>query len=92
MIFTVRFFEPDDLVAALPAIRELGGTPSEPAPGSTVITVSFDPATREHRGPGRATRARCTACESVEPYALRQLRNDVAAGLMGARRCRTPRG
>ena len=43
-IFSVRFFEADDLVAALPAIRDLGGTPGEVAAGSTVTTVSFDPA------------------------------------------------
>ena len=42
-IFSVRFFEADDLVAALPAIRDLGGTPGEVAAGSTVTTVSFEP-------------------------------------------------
>ena len=39
-IFSVRFFQADDLVAALPAIRDLGDIPGEVAAGSTVTTVS----------------------------------------------------
>jgi subtilisin family serine protease len=81
--FTVRFFQPDDLAAALGPIRELGGTPSEPSPGARVITVSFDPQAED------LTRrveqlAALHGVRAVEPYVLRQLRNDVCGGLMAA--------
>ena len=86
-IFSVRFFDSDDLVQALPKIRDLGGTPSDPAPGSTVITVSFE-------SDGVAAKieqvAQLHGVRSVETYALRQLRNDVAAGLMGAKEVLAP--
>jgi len=88
-IFSVRFFEPADLAQALPQIRDLGGTPSDPTPDSTVITVSFDP-------DGVADKvekvARLHGIRSVEPYTLRQLRNDVATGLMGAKEVSNPTG
>ena len=90
-IFSVRFFEPDDLVAALPAIRDLGGTPGEVAAGSTVTTVSFDPADPAI-GAKVAQLVQLHGVRVVEPYALRQLRNDVAAGLMGAREVSNPAG
>jgi serine protease AprX len=90
-IFSVRFFEADDLVAALPAIRDLGGTPGEVAAGSTVTTVSFDPADPAI-GAKVAKLVGLHGVRVVEPYALRQLRNDVAAGLMGAREVSNPAG
>ena len=88
-IFSVRFFEPDDVAQALPQIRDLGGTPSEPTPGSTVLTVSFvgdDVAAKVEQLAG------LHGVRSVEPYTLRQLRNDVAAGLMGAKEVLAPAG
>ena len=90
-IFSVRFFEADDLVAALPVIRDLGGTPGEVAAGSTVTTVSFDPADPAI-GAKVAQLVQLHGVRVVEPYALRQLRNDVAAGLMGAREVSNPAG
>ena len=90
-IFSVRFFEPDDLVAALPAIRDLGGTPGEVTAGSTVTTVSFAPDDPDV-GAKVEQLARLHGVRVVEPYALRQLRNDVAAGLMGAREVSNPAG
>jgi hypothetical protein len=90
-IFSVRFFEADDLSAALPTIRALGGTPGEFTPGSTVVTVSFEP-----DDPDIALKVaqmtRLHGVRAVEPYALRQLRNDVAAGLMGAKEVSNPAG
>ena len=90
-IFSVRFFEADDLIAALPAIRDLGGTPGEVAAGSTVTTVSFEP-----DDPAIAAKvaqlARLHGVRVVEPYTLRQLSNDVAAGLMGAKEVSNPAG
>ncbi len=89
--FTVRFFQPDDLVAALGPIRAIGGTPSEAAPGSIVITVSFDPAAEDLAGQV-ARLAALHGVRSVEPYVLRQLRNNVAPGLMGAQEVQDPSG
>ena len=90
-IFSVRFFEAADLIAALPAIRDLGGTPGEVTAGSTVTTVSFEP-----DDPDIAAKVEQLASlhgvRAVEPYKLRQLRNDVAAGLMGAREVSNPAG
>lgn len=89
--FLVRFFAADDLTAALPAIRSLGGRPSDPAPGSTVITVGFSP-----DDPDLAAKverlAHLHGVRSVEPHVLRQLRNDVAARLMGAQEVHNPSG
>ncbi len=90
-IFSVRFFEADDLVAALPAIRDLGGTPGEVTPGSTVTTVSFAPDDPDI-GAKVEQVARLHGVRVIEPYTLRQLRNDVAAGLMGAREVSNPAG
>ncbi len=77
-IFLVRFFNPEDLEQALPAIRDLGGTPSDPTPDSTVITVGFeqDDATLAAKV---EQLAHLHGVRSVEPHVLRQLRNDVAA-------------
>ncbi len=90
-IFSVRFFEADDLVVALPAIRDLGGMPGEVTPGSTVTTVSFEPDDPDIAAKV-AQLARLHGVRVVEPYALRQLRNDVAAGLMGAKEVSNPAG
>ena len=90
-IFSVRFFEADDLVAALPAIRDLGGIPGEVAAGSTVTTVSFRPDDPDVGGKVEQL-AGLHGVRAVEPYALRQLRNDVAAGLMGAKEVSNPAG
>jgi subtilisin family serine protease len=81
--FTVKFFESDDLEQALPAIRGLGGAPGAHTSGATLITVSFAP-----DQPDLATKveriAHLHGVRSVEAYALRQLYNNVAIGLMGA--------
>jgi len=90
-IFSVRFFEPDDLIAALPAIRDLGGIPGEVTAGSTVTSVSFEP-DDPNIGAKVEQMAKLHGVRVVEPYALRQLRNDVAAGLMGAREVSNPAG
>ena len=90
-IFLVRFFTPEDLVQALPAIRGLGGVPSDPAPGGTVITVGFSPADPELAA--KVDRlAHLHGVRSVEPHVLRQLRNDVAARLMVAQEVHNPSG
>ncbi len=89
--FTVRFFQSDDLEAALSPIQELGGTPSEPTPGGKVITVSFDPAA-ENMASRVEQLAALHGVRSVEPYVLRQLRNDIAAGLMGSQEVQDPTG
>ncbi len=89
--FTVRFFEHDDLLKALPQIRELGGAPSDPTPDSRVITVAFDPALKDP-APVLASLARIHGVRSVEPYILRQLRNNIAGGLMGAAEVQDPSG
>lgn len=89
--FLVRFFDSDSLAQALPAIRGLGGKPSDPASGSTVITVGFDPS-----DPALAAKveqlAHLHGVRSVEPHVLRQLRNDVAARLMAAQEVLAPSG
>ena len=51
--------------------------------GSTVTTVSFEPDDPDIAAKV-AQLARLHGVRVVEPYTLRQLRNDVAAGLMGA--------
>jgi subtilisin family serine protease len=89
--FSVRFFQSEDLVAALAPIREMGGTPSEPTPGGKVITVSFDPHVEELAGRVEQLAA-LHGVRAVEPYVLRQLRNDVCAGLMGAQEVQAPSG
>ena len=91
-IFSVRFFEADDLVAALPAIRDSGRHPRRGGGRQ-----------HGHHGQLRAGRSRTIGAKVeqlarlhgvrvVEPYTLRQLRNDVAAGLMGAREVSNPAG
>ncbi len=89
--FLVRFFEPDDLVQAQAAIRDLGGLPSDPAPGSTVLTVGFTPG-----DPDLASKveqlAHLHGARSVEPHVLRQLHNDVAGRLMNAQEVLDPSG
>lgn len=89
--FLVRFFDPDDLAQAISSIRDLGGKPSDPTPGSTVITVGFEPG-----DPALADKverlAHLHGARSVEPHVLRQLRNDVAARLMGAQEVLAPSG
>lgn len=89
--FSVRFFQPADLQAALPRIRDLGATPSEPPPEAKVITVTFAPGV-EDLGARLEQLAALHGVRSVEPYILRQLRNDVAAGLMGAQEVMDPSG
>ena len=89
--FTVRFFEHDDLLTALPQIRELGGTPSDPTPESSVITVAFDSGLTD-MAPVVASLARLHGVRSVEPYILRQLRNNIAGGLLGAAEVQDPSG
>jgi serine protease AprX len=89
--FTVRFFQPQDLVDALEPIKQMGGAASEPAPGDTVITVSFLPETEDMpRRIGQV--AALHGVRAIEPYMLRQLRNNIAAGLMGAQEVQDPSG
>lgn len=89
--FSVRFFETGDLLEALPTIREMGLSHGDALPGSTVTTVSF--------APGDADiliklgqLAHVHGVRSIEPYTLRQLRNNVAVGLMGAQEVIDPTG
>lgn len=89
--FSVRFFEPTDLAQALPAIRELGGTPSVPASNSTIITVSFELGQSDLAAKLEQL-AHLHGVRSVEPFTLRQTRNDIAAGLMGAKEVLPPSG
>jgi len=89
--FTVRFFQPADLEQALPAIQAMGGEPSAPAPGASVITVAFDPRTRNTESLVEQI-ASLHGVRSIEPTVLRQLRNDVAAGLLGAEEVQNPSG
>ena len=87
--FSVRFFEPADLLQALPQIRESGwrteracprqhGDHRELRPDLPDITAKLDQLARLH------------GVRAVEPFTLRQLRNDVAAGLMGAKEVLAP--
>ena len=89
--FTVRFFQPADLEQALSAIQAMGGEPSAPAPGGSVITVAFDPRTRDMQALVEQI-ANLHGVRSIEPAVLRQLRNDIAAGLMGAQEVQNPSG
>ncbi|MGQ9491957.1 MAG: S8 family serine peptidase [Anaerolineae bacterium] len=89
--FLVRFFAAEDLVQALPAIRTLGGKPSDPAPGSTMITVGFSPDDPELAAKVEQL-AHLHGVRAVEPHVLRQLRNDIAARLMGAQEVHNPSG
>ncbi len=89
--FTVRFFQPDDLAAALRPIEDLGGNTSEPTPGANVITVTFDPQAENLAG-RVAQLAALHGVRAVEPYVLRQLRNNIAPGLMGAQEVQDPSG
>lgn len=89
--FSVRFFETNDLFAALPTIREMGLTHGDALPGSTVTTVSFVPGDAEILTK-LGQLAHVHGIRSIEPYKLRQLRNNVAAGLMGAQEVIAPSG
>ena len=91
-IFSVRFFEADDLVAALPAIRESGRhARRSDRPAARSLTVSFEPDDPDIAAKV-AQLAQLHGVRSVEPYVLRQLSNDVAAGLMGAQEVSAPSG
>ncbi len=89
--FTVRFFQAEDLVQALPRINEMGATPSEPQPGGKVITVTFDPQSSDMQGHVDQLAA-LHGVRSIEPCVLRQLRNNIAAGLMAAEEVQDPSG
>ena len=89
--FLLNFFEADDLQLALPAIRKLGGVPGDVAPGSTMLTVSFKPNVADL--PTKVEQlAYLHGVSSVGPYVLRQLRNDIATGLMGGKEVLPPSG
>jgi subtilisin family serine protease len=90
-IVSVRFFEPDDLDLALPAIREMGGQPGSYAPGDTILTVGFAPDDPE-LGAKLERLAHLHGVRAVEAYKLRQLYNNLAARLMGAEEVRRPDG
>lgn len=89
--FTVRFFQPADLEQALPAIQAMGGESSASAPGGSVITVAFDPHIKDTEALVERI-ANLHGVRSIEPTVLRQLRNDVAAGLLGAQEVQDPSG
>lgn len=89
--FLVRFFDAKDLALALPAIRNLGGIPTDPTLGSTVITVGFEPGAQALASKVEQL-AHLHGVRSVEPHVLRQLRNDVAARLMAAQEVLAPSG
>ena len=80
--FTVRFFTPELLQAALPAIADLGGSLGErPDPATTVISVSFAPGALDLQEKVLAL-AGIHGVKSVDQFLLRQVRNNVAARLM----------
>jgi subtilisin family serine protease len=89
--FSVRFFEPADLSQGLPTIAEMGGSVGEYRPDSTLITVSFPPDEPDLTGKLEQL-ARLHGVRSIEPYALRQLRNNVAIGLMDGKELANPSG
>ncbi len=89
--FLLKFFEPDALHQALPIIRQLGGIPGDVGPGSTMLTVSFEPNATNVSGKVEQL-AHLHGVHSVGPYVLRQLRNDIATGLMGGKEVSNPSG
>jgi serine protease AprX len=82
--FTLSFFEPEELVLAVPHITEMGGRLGTLQPGGTITTVSFPPQETDLRGKVEQL-AELHGVRSVEAFTLRQPYNDVAARLMGAR-------
>lgn len=89
--FAVSFFEPEDLVRATPAILEMGGRPGMLQPGGTITTVSFSPQEADLRGKVEQL-ASLHGVKTVEAFTMRQLYNDVATRLMGAREVMDPVG
>jgi serine protease AprX len=81
--FTLSFFEPEDLVRALPRIAEIGGKTGTLQPGGTITSVSFPPQEAHLRGKVEQL-AELHGVRSVEAFTMRQPYNDVAARLMGA--------
>ncbi|MCU0501227.1 MAG: S8 family serine peptidase [Anaerolineae bacterium] len=89
--YVVRFFEAADLDQAAPLIEGMGGTVGSHPPGATTLTVSFPVDTPDSAD--KATQiAHLHGIKSVESQVLRQLYNDVAAGLMGAQEVIAPSG
>jgi serine protease AprX len=89
--FTVSFFEPEDLIRAVPRILDIGGTPGTLEPGGTVTTVTFPPEAADLRGMVEQL-AGMHGVRSVEAFTMRQPYNDVATRLMGAREVTDPAG
>lgn len=82
--FTVRFFTPEQLQAAVPTIEALGGEVSGALNKMTVVaTVSFPPATPDLQAKVMDL-AYIHGVKSVDQFLLRQVRNNIAARLMGA--------
>lgn len=80
--FTVSFFTPELLQAALPIIEALGGNLGETPDATThVISVSFAPGTTDLQGKVLAL-ASIHGVKSVDQFLLRQVRNNVAVRLM----------
>jgi len=89
--FVVRFFEAADLDQAVPQIEGMGGTVGSHQPGTMTLTASFPADTPDISD--KATQiAHLHGVKSVESQVLRQLYNDVAAGLMGAQEVIAPSG
>lgn len=89
--FLLDFFEPDGLQQALPVIRDMGGVPGDIKPGSTLLTVSFAPDIPDLSAKVERL-SHLHGVFSVGPYVLRQVRNDIAAGLMGGKEVSNPSG
>jgi serine protease AprX len=89
--FTVSFFEPEDLLRAIPAVLEMGGTPGTLQPGGTITTVSFSSQEADLEGKV-AQLAGMHGVRTVEAFTMRQLYNDVATRLMGVREVMEPVG
>lgn len=89
--FLLKFFEAEDLAQALASIQQLGGAPGDLESGSTMLTVSFPPDAADLADKVEQL-AYLHGVRSVEPYVLRQLRNDIATGLMGGKEVSNPSG
>ena len=89
--FTVSFFEPEDMVLAVPRILKMGGRPGALQPGGTITAVSFPPQEADLRGKVEQL-AGLHGVRSVESFTMRQLYNDVASRLMGVREVMEPTG
>ena len=89
--FAVSFFEPEDMVLAVPRILEMGGRPGTLQPGGTITTVSFSSEETDLRGKVEKL-AELHGVRTVEAFTMRQLYNDVASRLMGAREVMEPTG